>query len=542
MTTMDAAAARRWHPRMALAVLMALAGLALPAARPSASLLRLATAPLRPRRRRSRHRRRSHSRRSPRWRWRRSSARRMRSPSRSSRSSRARSRSSASSVTASKDERADYTLRGYIVAAKDKTATKVSYIWDVTDPTGKRVNRITGEEVVSGNAGKDPWAALTPQVAQSIAGKAASSFVAWLPSQSTQAANVAQPSSVGAQPVGAAAPPGGGSQARHRRQATPGATDSPASAAEPDHGQHRPRWPGDGDRALGHRRARRRQHLADGRHPARADEQGRLGRREADDQWPTGSKARSRSARPKQGKQPIHIEWLVRDPQGKKLGTVSQRNEIPEGSLDGEWGQTADAGRRRRRPGHRQAAAAAEGHQLAVAESVAMARRLPHREAAGHAVSAGPLVAARLQGAGALARRRPDVNGVPSMPFDTRDANRKREAPRIKLVAGNSNRPLAEAICRHPQDAPRQERGPALRGHGSVRRGAGEHARRGRLRPAVDLVPRQRQPDGAADPGRRAEAVDGAAHHGRHALLRLRPAGSPARARARPSRPSSSPT
>jgi ribose-phosphate pyrophosphokinase len=33
------------------------------------------------------------------------------------------------------------------------------------------------------------------------------------------------------------------------------------------------------------------------------------------------------------------------------------------------------------------------------------------------------------------------------MPFDTRDANRKREAPpRIKLVAANSNRPLAEAI------------------------------------------------------------------------------------------------
>jgi hypothetical protein len=53
------------------------------------------------------------------------------------------------SVTSGKDERADYTLRGYIVAAKDKSATKVSYIWDVTDPTGKRVNRITGEEVVS---------------------------------------------------------------------------------------------------------------------------------------------------------------------------------------------------------------------------------------------------------------------------------------------------------------------------------------------------------------------------------------------------------
>jgi ribose-phosphate pyrophosphokinase len=32
------------------------------------------------------------------------------------------------------------------------------------------------------------------------------------------------------------------------------------------------------------------------------------------------------------------------------------------------------------------------------------------------------------------------------MPFDTRDANRGRGAPQIKLVAGNSNRPLAEAI------------------------------------------------------------------------------------------------
>src|SRR5262245_52606326 len=44
----------------------------------------------------------------------------------------------------------------------------------------------------------------------------------------------------------------------------------------------------------------------------------------------------------KEGKQPIQIEWLVRDPQGKKLGTVSQRNEIPEGSLDGSWGKTAE--------------------------------------------------------------------------------------------------------------------------------------------------------------------------------------------------------
>ena len=79
----------------------------------------------------------------------------------------------------------------------------MSYIWDVTDPSGKRVNRITGEEAASPpTPRKDPWAAMTPQVAQSIAGKAANRFVAWLPSQGGQPAVAsAQPSSVGAQPA-----------------------------------------------------------------------------------------------------------------------------------------------------------------------------------------------------------------------------------------------------------------------------------------------------------------------------------------------------
>jgi hypothetical protein len=51
------------------------------------------------------------------------------------------------------------------------------------------------------------------------------------------------------------------------------------------------------------------------------------------------------------GKQPIEISWNVKDPQGKKLGTVTQKNEIDQGSLDGAWGKTADAA----------AAAAAQG-------------------------------------------------------------------------------------------------------------------------------------------------------------------------------------
>ena len=234
------------------------------------------------------------------------------------------------SVLTGKEERADYTLRGYIVAAKDKSATKVSYIWDITDPTGKRVNRITGEEVVSPSAGKDPWASLTPQVAQSIAGKAANSFIAWLPShgaQSPVASNVAaQPAGSGAHPAGAepkrvaAAKPTGGI-------ATTGSItrEGPVQALVPTVTGA----PGDGSRSL-----------------TAAIQKELIGKGISIADRPTSVAYRVEGSvtlgEAKDGKQPIHIEWLVKDPQGKKLGTVSQKNEIPAGSLDGAWEGTAD--------------------------------------------------------------------------------------------------------------------------------------------------------------------------------------------------------
>jgi hypothetical protein len=233
---------------------------------------------------------------------------------------------------ASKDERADYTLRGYIVAAKDKAATKVSYIWDVTDPGGRRVNRITGEELVSGNASKDPWAAVTPPVAHAIAEKAAGTFAAWLPSQAGHAAlastGVAQPVGVGVQPGGhagdsvksaalAAAPPAGPTTGSIARAGPVMAVVPSVTGA-----------PGDGTTSL---TAAIQQELAS-KGVTVSEKAGGAYRVE-------GAVAMGQS---KDGKQSIHIEWTVRDPSGKKLGTVSQRNEIPEGSLDGAWGKTAE--------------------------------------------------------------------------------------------------------------------------------------------------------------------------------------------------------
>ena len=244
-------------------------------------------------------------------------------------------------VAASKDERVDYTLRGYIVAAKDKQGTKVSYIWDVTDPSGKRVNRVTGEEMASAGGAKDPWAALTPAIAQSIAGKAANSFATWLTTrgQSAVASATPHPAGVGAQanaegaPAEAKAPPAAkaavatATPAPQPAAATTGSlsNDGPLAAVVPNVNGA----PGDGSTSL----ASALQRELSGKGIGMASKSAAAAYR---------VEGTVTMGAAKEGKQPIQIEWLVRDPQGKKLGTVSQRNEIPEGSLDGPWGKTAE--------------------------------------------------------------------------------------------------------------------------------------------------------------------------------------------------------
>jgi uncharacterized lipoprotein YmbA len=245
-------------------------------------------------------------------------------------------------VAVAKDERVDYTLRGYIVAAKDKQGTKVSYIWDVTDPTGKRVNRVTGEEMASAGGSKDPWAALTPAVAQSIAGKAANSFATWLTTrgQAAVASATPHPAGVGAQANTEGAPEKAPAPAKGAVAATPSAAppasggtttgsisnDGPLAAVVPAVNGA----PGDGGSSL----ASALQRELSGKGISVASKSAAAAAYRVEGTVTMGAA--------KEGKQPIQIEWLVRDPQGKKLGTVSQRNEIPEGSLDGPWGKTAE--------------------------------------------------------------------------------------------------------------------------------------------------------------------------------------------------------
>jgi hypothetical protein len=263
------------------------------------------------------------------------------------------------SVAQAQGGKGEYTLRGYIVAAREKTGSKISYIWDVTDQAGKRANRITGEEFAAG-AGKDPWSTVTPQIVQSIADKTAAQIASWLPGSSSVPVASATPvtpanaataaataAPLAAQNVASAAVPAVATGAMPA--ATPAAlTTAPAAATGATTGSIETPIetsvpsvtgaPGDGSATL--TSAIQRELTKNGVALTSA---------------PGGKsyKVEGKVAvgQGKDGKQPIQIDWNVIDPAGKKLGTVSQKNEVPQGSLDGAWGKTADAA----------AAAAAQG-------------------------------------------------------------------------------------------------------------------------------------------------------------------------------------
>lgn len=233
-------------------------------------------------------------------------------------------------VTVVAAEPADYTLRGYVVATKEKERTKFSYIWDVMDPAGKRVNRITGDD--SGlPAQGDVWTTATPTVLQSIATKASTSLVAWLPPAApSTAAPPAPPATVGAQPQVSAGPAVANSPVPTTASVT--AQSKQVVVAQVAGA------PGDGSQALSE--ALRRELSRSGL----AVTQAATGATHKVEGKVILGKATKAPADKGGGEvQPIQIQWTVKDPKGESLGTVSQKNEIKPGELDGPWGPNADA-------------------------------------------------------------------------------------------------------------------------------------------------------------------------------------------------------
>lgn len=234
-------------------------------------------------------------------------------------------------VAASKD--ADYTIRGYLVAAADPKGTKLSYIWDVTDKSGKRAKRLQGDELIEGKKGGDPWLLVDDAAMQRIATRTTEEIVAWMPG-TTATAGVGSPPDTTAsaqasppqrQQVAAAEPVANVLSAQTTAAAPSANAGIPIAMVPPVTGA-----PGDGQASL--TSAMRR-----------ALEQAGVKLVESDDPTAYTVRGSVQLGSAEGGQQPITIRWLVVDPNGKTMEkAVVQRNKVPEGSLDGTWGQVAE--------------------------------------------------------------------------------------------------------------------------------------------------------------------------------------------------------
>jgi hypothetical protein len=225
-------------------------------------------------------------------------------------------------------DKATYTLRGYLIASSEKQGAKISYIWDLTDAQGGRVARVSGDEIIAKRAGSDPWSVVDAAAIRSIAGKTTSQIAASLPRGRSSTPAVAAASSSGSSTSAISPPTATTTTTATSTAASPSRAQAPKAAGvlvQPVTGA-----PGDGQRSL--TIALKKRLYAGGV---------KLANGTAVNVYMVKGIVKLSDA--SGGKQSIRIDWQVVDPTGKKLGTVSQQNTIPRGSLNGPWGAIADA-------------------------------------------------------------------------------------------------------------------------------------------------------------------------------------------------------
>jgi hypothetical protein len=220
-------------------------------------------------------------------------------------------------------EGAPYTLRGYLVASREKRGSKVSYIWDLSDSKGQRVTRVSGDEMVASRAGSDPWNGVDSAALRTIAAKSISQLVASMPGGGGSPPVASGQGPPSGSP-GVAGPPVGVPTRPAPAPAVPQPPGEVMALVAPVSGA-----PGDGQKSL--TAALKKRLFAGGVKLASAPARNVY--------TVKGTVVMSDAG----GKQGIRIDWQVLDPNGKKLGTVSQQNTIPKGSLNGPWGAIADA-------------------------------------------------------------------------------------------------------------------------------------------------------------------------------------------------------
>lgn len=82
-------------------------------------------------------------------------------------------------LTGSGDTTTTHVLKGYFTPLTEGKQTTVIFVWDVYDPAGNRVHRISGQQKTVSSGGEG-WAGVTPDTMQLIADATIEQFAQWI--------------------------------------------------------------------------------------------------------------------------------------------------------------------------------------------------------------------------------------------------------------------------------------------------------------------------------------------------------------------------
>ena len=77
------------------------------------------------------------------------------------------------------DPSATYMVKGYLSAIGDSGGTLLVYVWDVTDATGQRLHRVSGQEP-GGGSPTDPWSGINEDAVTTAASRTIDDLVSWV--------------------------------------------------------------------------------------------------------------------------------------------------------------------------------------------------------------------------------------------------------------------------------------------------------------------------------------------------------------------------
>jgi hypothetical protein len=226
---------------------------------------------------------------------------------------------------------AGYLVRGYLVASPHSKGGKLSYIWDINDKKGVRIHRVLGNEILQGGKTSNGWALVNDQVINKVADASSGKLASWFSSARNRVpAQKQSPQNGAPKRINQIAKLDQGT-----RDGTPGDPIITGAVSKAPRGlltQVKPVVGAPGDGRISLTNALRRELSKNGI---------ALSNRKVAGSYTVQGSVKLNKVSGKSEK--VNIVWKVYDATGNRVGTVSQNNVIPTGSLNGAWGPTAIA-------------------------------------------------------------------------------------------------------------------------------------------------------------------------------------------------------